>query len=143
MKTDKERFKEPTDLQVKKFWEKCGFYSKVITSKSADFNGIYMDKNGNFKKMPDTYERTLWHDPEITPDSGCRDYWYAENGLPPIDLNNLFRYAIPKVYEELCRKGRYYKMMKIYKSVEYQAKWGEYNPDIELFWAIWEALKHE
>ena len=82
-----------------KLAERAGFYSKVVTNKSADFNGIYMDKDGMFKKMPDTYEKTLWHDPEITPDSGCRDYWYAEDGLPnfPKSLDACIKWLVPKV----------------------------------------------
>ena len=112
-----------------------GFYSKVVTNKSADFNGIYMDKDGIFKKMPDTYERTLWHDPEITPDSGCRDYWYAENGLPPIELNNLFKYAVPVVHNKLGDEP-YYDLMIMWIRDTIFGK----VPSISLFWALYPVI---
>ena len=59
----------------------------------------------------------------------------------PIDLNNLFKYAVPKIYDYLCRKGDYYKIKRIYKSLEYKDKLGKYNPELALFWAIWEVIK--
>lgn len=91
----------------KKLAEWAGFYSKVLTSKSADFNGIYLDRNGKFQKMPDTYERTLWHDPEIQ-NTMLRDYWYAKNGLPDFtqSLDACFKWLWRKAIKMLADTER-------------------------------------
>lgn len=95
----------------KKIAEWVGFYSKVVTQTSADFNGIYLDADGQFKKPPLAFTKTLWHDPDQTTDAGCRDYWYAENGLPDFThlewgISHLFKWVVPRIEDphiHLCQ----------------------------------------
>lgn len=63
---------------------------------------------------------------------------------PPIDLNNLFKYAVPKLDIE---------RINLYPATE--DRWGCYfddwyqdhnvaeTPALALFWAIWEVIKNE
>ncbi len=67
---------KPTDEQVKEFWEKCGF---KWVNKPTYFHGYMM--HGGVQK--DGY----WKYPK---EAGKNSH------LPPIDLNNLFKYAVPK-----------------------------------------------
>ncbi|KKN72645.1 hypothetical protein LCGC14_0408870 [marine sediment metagenome] len=97
-------------------------------------------------KPTDEQVKEFWEKCGFKRDSIIEHWDYPDGSpysqLPPTDLNNLFKYAVPKVYEYLCRKGDYYKMRRIYKSIEYQDKLGEYNPALALFWALWEVMKN-
>lgn len=103
--------KEPTQEQIKEFWEWCGL---------------------THRKM-----------------KGGFNYWYNATGLlesiftPPIDLNNLFKYAMPKLYNwDLTKSG-----LTITASVSLALGDTHYqvNPDptLALFWAIYKVIKEE
>lgn len=78
MSYDKER--------IQKFWEKCGFRYEETTPEWAL-------EQGKSSSM-------WWLDPEH-----CT---YKKNKLPPITLDNLFKYAVPKVYDmELIKRNRF------------------------------------
>jgi len=62
---------KPTKEQIKKFWEWCGFYQERV------------------KEVYDIGYSTMWRN--------NKGYWHS--ALPPIDLNNLFKYAVPKLIE--------------------------------------------
>ena len=68
---------KPTEEQIKKFWEWCGFY---------------IEKDSNY---PTLYEELF------TPDSKhvMSSTKILRLHYPPIDLNNLFKYAVPKLIE--------------------------------------------
>jgi len=59
-------------------------------------------------------------------------------GIPDIDLNNLFKYAVPKVLEKV---GKYETVVlvnnAVCNAVEASGKIDEF-----LFWAIWEVIKN-
>lgn len=95
---------KPTHEQIKEFWEWCGFTSKIVKRKSADFNGIYYGQDGTFHKLPELYDVELWYEPKM---QGLpnEDKWFARNGLPTLDLNNLFRYAVPLTLKKLEEAG--------------------------------------
>ncbi|KKM13459.1 hypothetical protein LCGC14_1716030 [marine sediment metagenome] len=57
--------KEPTDEQIKEFWEWCGL-------------NVSKDKNGTL----------TWHDTEGN---------FIDYGYPDRNLNNLFKYAVPRI----------------------------------------------
>ena len=126
---------EPTKEQVKWLLERCGF--RYIKQEEIVKNVI----------MPYGH----WIDPEGNP---------IPDGimLLPIDLNNLFKYAVPKLTQGT---GHPY-------SITLVAQWGECsddygveiknptlygrkrlalkfdrNPALALFWAIWEVIKNE
>ena len=67
---------EPTKEQIKEFWEKLGF--KYVFGKTI--------RTGEF-----TEQNYYWESPTGTK--------YPE--LPPIDLNNLFKWAVPVVIDKL------------------------------------------
>jgi hypothetical protein len=62
--------KEPTEKQLKKFWEWCGF--KITKQKVLSANHTYVV---------------------------CTSSWFngVEQSLPDLDLNNIFKYAVPKI----------------------------------------------
>ncbi len=62
---------QPTEAQVKEFWERCGW---------------------RHTKSPNDYiARNWWTDPLTN---------IPQSLLPPIDLKNLFKYAVPKILGE-------------------------------------------
>ena len=67
---------KPTDSQIRELWEKCGF--KYDTTKTKGF-----------------VHDIGWRYPDGHVCGGCHISY-----LPPIDLNNLSRYAIPKFIKE-------------------------------------------
>lgn len=74
---------EPTQEQIKEFWEWCGFTHNI---------GSKMWNYGKYK------ETNAW--------------WVAPNGkkyvdLPLIDPNSLFKYAVPKLVEKLGKHRTY------------------------------------
>ena len=119
---------EPTREQIKKLWEWCGF--KEVFSKEL----------WRFERYKET-----------------NHWWSAPNGrrfdeLPPVDLNNLFKYAVPK----LLPKHDF----SIYWVLDVDAQQGAWaismscrgygkngiirlrdkDPALALFWAIWEVI---
>jgi hypothetical protein len=97
---------QPTPAEVEDFWERCDLYAE---------------------------ERGAW--------SGKKFYsWFAPNKLficddaPPIDLNNLFRYAVPKV-EEANSEATVYILHQLCEAVYHHQ-----DPALALFWAIWSVF---
>ena len=120
---------QPTQEQIKEFWEWCGFNSRLVWSDPADIGGRHQFK--------------VWDYPD---GSGVTQHLSVN---PPIDLNNLFKYAVPKCpqfqdlartnkgwlvtyisgYVDLPRIGRY----PIFDEVEAE------DPALALFWALWQV----
>ena len=71
---------QPTKAQIKEFWEWCGFKKETRWSDPADI-------------VP-RHEYNVW----VYPDGSGVTQHLSVN--PPIDLNNLFKYAVPKVLPE-------------------------------------------
>lgn len=67
---------KPTEEQIKEFWEWCGWHIKEEASYSSFFGSNQV---------------TIYY---MSPDG------VGEESLPPIDLNSLFKYAVPKFFEE-------------------------------------------
>lgn len=101
--------KEPTQEQRKEFWERCGFEY-----------GLHLVQH---KTMP--YKITGWKSPDGS--------WLSE-GFPPIDLNNLFRYALPKFLEEYGEGRTLGLLVDWVRAIVQQNLWGEEAP--ALFWAL-------
>lgn len=101
--------KEPTQEEIKGFWEWCGF-TELHTGK--EWNNLF------------------WESPS-------KDWCYP---VPPaIDLNNLFKYAVPALNKKLDRH------IDLYQSVHGwvcdiglgDLEVEDNDPAIALFWAIW------
>ncbi len=76
---------KPSDKQVQWLWEQCGFKLKE-----------------DWKRKGYHYERTVKCPNWIYPDN---PYWeYGESHLPRIDLNSLFKYAVPKLENRIGYK---------------------------------------
>jgi hypothetical protein len=107
--------KEPTQKQIQKFWEWCGF---SLHKGSAGFVCEKWDKDG----------------------TAC---FYSAEKYPPIDLNNLFRYAFSVAVKTLQDKFNYAKSYAISTIMDsWHIELGDDAPDANsLFWAIWEATQ--
>lgn len=100
---------QPTKEQVKELWERCG--------------GVLVGANYN---------------------DGCPAHFVMLDGkwiMPPetIDLNNLFKYAVPKLWKKLNRDGEAYKFDRIWKAIIRALLDGEDISDA-VFWVIWEVI---
>ena len=121
--------KAPTQEQIKEIWKWCGWH-KV---KPANIDVWFIS-------------------------GACDEYWKSPNGdkiarvsnsfneLPPIDLNNLFKYAMPVVLPKLESRFTDPEYNRIRALEILFAKWIEkikegYSFEEALFWAIWEVIK--
>ncbi len=97
---------EPTEAQIKEFWEWCG---------------LIKIKRG-------------WKFPNGDALIDC--------GNPPIDLNNLFRYAVPKL-DKYRLEVDWSKIERHFAYAEIGEKsgtvWND-DPALALFWAIWAVI---
>jgi len=113
---------KPTQEQIKKFWEWCGF-----------------------RRVKDS--ESYWQDPI--------DSFHTSLGLPEINLNNLFRYAVPKLMDDgisyldiqvrrniVPNEGfRITYHAEIYSDSGRGTKYGNSkDPAVALFLAIWEVI---
>jgi len=121
---------KPTKEQIKEFWEWCGFVVKpnVVSLGTIDW--------------PDY----VWHDPEGSP--------RPDRGLPSINLNNLFRWAVPRV-TSMHGVGRRLQVKIVSSWGESDGEYGveisnmgkrlsiffDKNPALALFWAIWKVME--
>jgi len=101
---------EPTEAQVKEFWEWCGFSI-----------GEYIDE----WVAPDSY--TCFH------------------GMPPLNLNNLFKYAMPKLpllrfSYETQTIPKLYRWETMEANQPHLTVVESNDPTLALFWAIWEVI---
>lgn len=123
----------PTQEQIERFWEKLGFKHQSYLSSFGNIN--------------ETKESWLWTD-------GVRVYTTNNyDGLPLIDLNNLFKYAIAKL--GVCAQVEIsWSPVKGYRdytvdivtwkpdTIAKHHKWTEHeNLALALFWAIGEVIK--
>lgn len=115
---------EPTKEQLQKFWEWCGF--KYVFGE--------MVRTGEF-----TEQNYYWESP-----TGKK---YFE--LPQLDLNHLFKYAVPKVqdvggcwiqteYDKNTQEFQY--RACIYMVGGYFGVGISKDPALALFWAIWKVI---
>ena len=120
---------KPTEDQVKKFWEWCGFAQLPV------YRGSYSWRCGERvgKWMP--------------PSENCEDLSIAL--LPRIDLNNLFEYAVPKLTERGINFNLRFRhdvehrfLVRLYDAPYSCLSVAEdKDPALALFWAIWEAIE--
>ena len=110
---------KPTEAQVKEFWEWCGFKLKE-----------------DWRRRGFHYEATVKCPNWIYPDN---PHWeYGESYLPRLDLNNLFKYAVPKLENDVAIKifkGDYSWIVELWKD-NIIARDHDKDPATALFLAI-------
>ncbi len=103
--------KEPTQERIKEFWEWCGL--KLIQEAGLLKSGIWTPE--------------LWKYPD-----GKGDF------RPSIDLNNLFKYAVPKVGH--CQIHKWGENGETFLAKAYlnhcMGRAEDTNPALALFWAL-------
>jgi len=105
----------PTQEQVKEFWEWCGF--KKVDNPTVYCKWAYCYPDGNL---------------------------YSFKGFPPIDLNNLFKWAVPGAIQEMLGELSYDRRSAVRALFK---EWLNNNPNgtddfaLALFWAIWKVIK--
>lgn len=116
---------QPTQEQVQKFWEWCGF--KRLPEGRSGYHFEHGQKVMN------------WMPPGAKDDLST---WQSLDYTPPIDLNNLFKYAVPIVLYKLEERGFKYALGVLFD--QWQRRYQEHKDfDTALFWAIWEVISHE
>ena len=120
---------EPTQEQIKEFWEWCGF--KLITEVWEQIKVL----NWSLDRASELPEMVI-----ISPD----DSFIKE--LPSFDLNNLFKYAVPKAIDKIMLPQEQGCSCEIAYAIIFK-KWLQYleldipNHVTTLFWAIWEVIE--
>ena len=110
---------QPTKEQLQWFWEQCGFVYEKSQTRSIDI-------------------RARWTAPD----------GYITDELPSIDLNNLFKYTVPKLIPQLYEGSEVFEVYYYFGSwrarLTFDAEkyyWAEADdPALALFWAIYSAL---
>lgn len=108
---------KPNKEQAKKFWERFGF--RRVNCPEPEIEWAYTHPDGGY---------------------------YSFKGYPPIDLNNLFKYAVPK-YIELDSSGdspnnidnAYRRLFERWLKRLHWDNWQD--PALSLFWAIYKVIE--
>jgi hypothetical protein len=117
---DKKKKMKPTEEQIKEFWEWCGF--RLV--EPVPYDEI---QTKGFWEAPTSHE--------------------ASWGLPPIDLNNLFKWAVPKLSEFDFDGMTWWESTTGWVcelALQHDTDWVEgqgNDPALALFWAIWKVIK--
>jgi len=109
---------KPTEEQMK-FWEWCGFEKQLL----EDLPKSYRHEGNLGWKYP-------------TDSIGVAD---TRKQLPDIDLNNLFKYAVPKLRRELSQLELATLMLGWLKAMFEDDE----DPALALFWAINKVINEE
>ena len=110
---------QPTQEQIREFWEKFGFrFCQPVEGGAVDV--LYPD--GSLCLSP------------------------SKIAIPPIDLNTLFKYAVPKLFEQdvdlkLYSEDEYWfcYILKRFTNKIIHYTIGYLDPTLALFWALWQA----
>lgn len=109
---------KPTQEEIKHLWESFGFK---------------YEKTGQ-RHIPEVFEVYQWR----YPDGEHYD------SLPPIDLNSLFKWAVPRAIQKMMGELTYDRR----SAVKALFRWwlnnnpnGIEDPALALFWAIWKVIR--
>lgn len=123
---------KPTEEQITKFWEWCGFkYVRVDTIP--------------WHKKPEDYQTNIWY---------ANNHWVYPDGsrnkdCPSIDLNNIFKWAVPKLERNNLYNYIHFGFDKSCPEITtvqltFQDKLlgvgDSKDPALALFWAIWRVI---
>ena len=112
--------KEPTEEQKNKVWKWCGLkYESYNTLAFPHQGGAWVDSLGNSVDSENPFE------------------------LPPIDLNNLFKYAVPRIQNLRWVKISFAGNCELrigYKAVFNQPVKSDIDPAVALFYVCEEVI---
>ncbi len=116
----------PTKEELNEFWKWCGFNYRQLT---------WLDT------LHTRFEQEGWIYPDGTMGSTPEKLF----NLPTLDLNSLFKWAVPKLeHWHIQKTYKEFRREQVYVAVQGQLGdrfsnyWGD-NPALALFWAIWGA----
>lgn len=118
--------KEPAQEQKREFWEWCGLKHDW---QRCQANCVRCSHCGAH-----TYK-------------SCEKDYHDQLCTLPIDLNSLFKWAVPKAIE--CLRTKMFKNMSMFKAREALFKlWLRkieegMTEEVALFWALWEVMKED
>ena len=120
---------KPTDKQIKKLWEWCGFKHGVPFPELAKRKDI---------PHPERFLKEQWY---IHKGFANTEYPYC-GSEPIVDLNNLFKYAVPKVrYFSMFYDSKLKFLVSVDGGEETGVATAEGNdPALALFWSIQEVI---
>ncbi|KKN12666.1 hypothetical protein LCGC14_1014160 [marine sediment metagenome] len=125
---------EPTKEQIKWFWEQC-LHECVHDWDKTLLEGI----------KPDCYDCVCNKcGMKFTFATGRFFAWGHEYDFPPIDLNNLFKYAVPKLYYIEIKVARFHLYQSVMVQLEYKSEptcSQDKDPAPALFCAISKAFE--
>ena len=111
----------PTQEQLKKFWEWCGLRYEI-------------DEDEYKVILPGGEWYNFGHDADL------KSVW--EITEPELDLNNLFKYAVPKLRSVYLQSDEEHKFWCMALIGDAKSKLHTYvDPALALFWAIWELVE--
>ena len=123
--------KQPTEAQIKEFWERCGIHCHKWEGREDDLMGAGRCQCG---------------ESEMGFEDGGKVFWYKSEIPYPIDLNNLFKYAVPKLVEQdyevtvRCFQAKWEVTLFAGKQPFNDSEIKDVeDPALALFWAIWEV----
>ncbi|MEE9304590.1 MAG: hypothetical protein V3U84_12510 [Thiotrichaceae bacterium] len=127
---------QPTEAQIKKFWERCGFCHKKCPEPITEYPDF--KHKGEYSRCPFGGGN---HVHLNYPDGSVR-FNTTGQWVPPIDLNNLFKYAVPKAIDKImaeqeCSSDLAYSIL--FKKWLQKLECDIPNHARTLFWAIWQV----
>ena len=84
---------KPTDKQIQWLWEQCGLSPIELRYGYRDDGGYFCEMQSN----PHSKGKQGHHSEELCYLVSSDEYGEYWEIVPPIDLNNLFKYAVPKL----------------------------------------------
>lgn len=119
--------KEPTKEQLKEFWEWCGEHVHDFSSEDYGLLGEVDCKTCGKSNL--AYDDDSGH------------MWHYIGELPhPLDLNNLFKYAVPKLdFAYIEWDGTHYEC-DASMGEKFSIRTSSKDPALALFQAMWEVI---
>ena len=120
---------EPTQEQIKKFWERCGL---GCTHEWQFIEGKTPLWGMDCQKCGKEFRRSQWSH-AVAPVIG------KLTNYPPLDLNNLFKFAVPQARNKVGADDLARRLAGWMKDVILCGL----NPETSLFWVIREVMKDD
>lgn len=142
---------KPTQKELKKFWEwvldrRIEVRTGFIEFDCGDFRETQSIKDWIGERPTEKRLCVLWETKTFKDDAGKTQVLERWEQIPELDLNNLFKYAVPKLGEKKYYAELYYDI-PIYVATIWRHEGGKAtverskDPVLALFWAIWQVME--